>query len=141
MRDKIRRARLIAAAALLLAIPLAGCETKPLTVQLPGFGDGAIDGLWLWRQSATGGYERICRIDFLGLHQNGGGFEVLRYIQNCLDEHPGLELRARVERAIGDPSTALVHLWYMRWEDPGSYRGTAFNVYGESGLSASNVQL
>jgi predicted small secreted protein len=141
MRDTIRRYRLVTLAAVLLAMPLTACETKVLSVQLQGYGeDGAIEGLWLWRQSATGGYERVCRIDFLGIHENAG-VEKLRYVQNCLDDHLGLELRADIERVANDPSTVVVHLWYMRWEDPGSYRGSAFNAAGESELSASTVAL
>jgi hypothetical protein len=136
-----RTQALLAAVLLALVLPLTACEPKDFTVQLPGFGDGAIDGIWLWRQAPTGGYERMCRIDFLGVGPFHG-MEGLTYIQGeCVHEQPGMEMWAKIERPPSNPTTVTVRLWYLRWEDEGRYKASAFNASGESGLSASSVDL
>jgi hypothetical protein len=62
MRSDWRSAACVAAALALL--PLAsGCDVSKLRVELPGYVNGTVDGLWLWRLDApTGQYVRTARI-------------------------------------------------------------------------------
>lgn len=139
----LRRAVLALA---LLSTPMLGCEIKTIQIQLPGFADGAIDGIFLWKQlPASGGqlqWTRICRIDFTDLRFTHRG-ETLSYVQNCIDgkTRRGLVLPSVVDRLDGNPATITVELFYIRYEDPGTYRATAFNESGESPLSSTSLPL
>ena len=125
---------------LLLLFPLTACETKRVWLDLPAFGDGSVEGVWLWRRSdASGAWERTCRIPFLD-YQQAGARETLTYTQECEDERAGLELSSRIERPE-TPDTVRVSLWYMRWEDPGTYRVSAYGPNGESALSETTLDL
>ena len=125
----------------LLAAPMLGCEAKTIKVQLPGFNNGTVDGIWLWKQ-IDGQWRRVCRIDFTDRRMTHRG-ETLYYVQNCIDgeEKRGLVLPAAVERMPGNPGTITVDLWYLRYEDGGTYRASAFNESGESTLSSTSVVL
>ena len=124
----------------LLAAPLVGCETKRVWVELPSFGDGAIDGVWLWRLGATGEWERQCRIP-IGDVEMIRNEEAVAYGQECGDQQLDWDLHATVERKPGNPSTVRLGLWYMRWEDPGTYKVSAYGAQGESALSDTTLQL
>ena len=125
----------------LLAAPMLGCEAKPLRVQLPGFGNGTVDGIRLWRQVGSS-WQPVCRIDFTDRRMTHRG-ETIYYVQNCIDgeQKRGLVLPAAVQRKPDDPSTITINLWYLRYEDSGSYRATTFNKAGESTLSSTSVVL
>jgi hypothetical protein len=142
MRGPHRRWLLRTFAASLLALvgPLTACETKSVTVQIPAFGAGAVDGIWLWRLSETSNsFERMCRIDIGDSAVTASG-EMVDYIQDC-EEHAGVMLKTKVDRLPSDPQTVVLDLWYMRWEDPGVYKASAYNSGGESALSISSIQL
>jgi hypothetical protein len=141
MRSASCRRVALAVAALLL-VPLAGCELKTVRIQLPGYGNGAIEGVWLWRlDDATGQYVRACRIDFQGRGFTGSGLETVSYVQNCDNGHRMGALLAKVTRSASDPGTATLELEYARWESPGMYRASAFNSAGESPLSQASEAL
>jgi hypothetical protein len=135
MRSASCRRVALAVAALLL-VPLAGCELKTVRIQLPGYGNGAIEGVWLWRlDDATGQYVRACRIDFRGRGFTSTGAETVTYVQQCDNGHPMGALVAKVARSPSDAATVTLDLEYARWENPGMYRASAFNSAGESPLS------
>jgi hypothetical protein len=125
----------------LLSTPLLGCEVKPIQIQLPGYGSGNIDGIWLWKRVA-GTWTRVCRIDFEDHRLTADG-EVLLYVQNCVNGRVrrGLVLPSPVDRASEAPTTVTLDLYYFRYEDPGDYRATAFNEAGESSLSSTSLPL
>lgn len=126
----------------LLALPFTtGCEMRTVQIQLPGYGNGAIDGIWLWKQ-ISGTWTRVCRIDFTDWRMTPQG-ETLYYVQNCINgrERRGYVLPTLITRAPGSPSTITVELIYLRYEDPGTYRATAFNAAGESPLSTTSTSL
>lgn len=125
---------------MLLLFPLTACETKRVWLELPSFGDGSIDGVWLWRRAeVSGAWERTCRIPFLDLERVGAD-ETLTYIQECKNEGAGIELTSRLE-APETPGTVRLSLWYMRWEDPGTYKVSAYGPDGESALSETTLDL
>lgn len=140
MRGRLYRSAFVALS--LLALPLLGCETKEIHIQLPGYENGAIDGIWLWRRTAQNTWERACKIDFVDRRMTEQG-EMLLYVQNCVKGRTrrGVTLPTPVERLAATPSTIRINLWYMRYEDPGDYRATAFNAAGESQLSATSLPL
>lgn len=139
------RCRLLRGAVLALCLVstpmLLGCEMKVIQVQLPGYGSGEVDGIYLWKQIA-GKWTRICRIDFTDHRMTNQG-ERLSYVQNCIQGRTrrGVVLPTPVERLAGDPETIVIDLIYLRYEDPGTYRATAFNESGESPLSATALPL
>lgn len=143
-----RRLRRIALALSLLAIPMTGCEPKRVQIQLDAFGSSGIEGIFLYRQHpAGGGFQRICEIRFSDLRtivRRGQTVERIKYVQNCLDgqtDTPALLFETSVQRPGGDPDAILVDIWYLRFEDPGNYRASAFNAAGESALSAASLPL
>jgi hypothetical protein len=117
---------------------LAGCETKGVIVEVPDFDASAIQAIWLWRLSETSGeYERVCQIE---LTPGDDGTSVA-YIQRCPESGDGYLLSAQLEPLPNDPSGALLDLWYMRFEDPGTYRASLVNEWGESDLSPTPIPL
>jgi len=139
MRRSILRAGLLAGA--LLVLPLTGCDTREVWLEIPGFGQGAVEGIWLWRLSSrTGHYERACRIAFQGVESEGTD-EMLDYIQKCPDGRPGYPLRAVLGHSAVDPDAVTVGLWYVRWEEPGTYRVSAYGPDGETPLSETTLTL
>lgn len=136
-----RRLRLGWLALVFLWVPLTGCETKRVWLEVGDFGTSAIEGIWLWRLSEqSGSYERICRIPF-GAVVAEGGAESLPYAQECEDGRTGIALEAAIERSAPDPDTIRVALWYMRWEDPGTYKVSTYGADGESALSVTTLDL
>lgn len=135
-----RMLRIVALLLPLFAIPLTGCETKRIWVELPSFGDGAIDGVWLWRLGANGEYERQCNIP-IGDVETVGGRESVFYDQDCGDAEFAWDLHATVERSPEVAGTVRLGLWYMRWEDPGVYKLSAYGADGESALSDTTLDL
>ena len=90
----------------LLLFPLVGCEPKQVWLELPAFGSGDVDGVWLWRLSeSTAGYERTCRIT-LDDPKHVNGLEQLGYRQECVAEDAPVELapRSSATRTIRKPS-------------------------------------
>lgn len=122
----------------LLLFPLVGCETKRVWLELPSFGADGIQGVWLWRWSDQNArYERACRIVFGAV--TGGVDPMLPYIQECNDEQAGMNLQTVVEYSA--PDTLRIGLWYMRREQPGTYKVTSYGASGESSLSATTLEL
>lgn len=124
---------------MLLLIPLTACETKRVSLELPAFGDGSVEGVWLWRLSdVSGAWERACRIPLD--YAQAGERETVTYTQECEDERAGFQLSSEVERP-GAPETVRVSLWYLRWEEPGTYKVSAYGPSGESALSETTLDL
>jgi len=143
MRRRALRSAVLALS--LFSMPmLLGCEVKTIQVQLPGFGNGAVDGIWLWKPDPAkpGAWKRVCRIDFVDRRITTQG-ETLSYVQNCIQGkvRRGIVFPAPIDRLAGSPSTITIELTYLRYEDPGPYRASAFNASGESPLSSSSLPL
>jgi hypothetical protein len=134
------RLRVFALALAFFCIPLTACETKRVWVELPAFGDGAVDGVWLWRLAETGEWQRHCHLP-LGDAELAADGEAVAYDQECGDRDLGFDLRATVERDPEDPETVRLGLWYVRWEDPGTYRLSSHGDAGESPLSETTLDL
>lgn len=137
-----RRLRGAVLALALLGLPFTtGCEMRTVQIQLPGYGDGAIDGIWLWKQ-ISGTWTRVCRIDFTDRRITQQG-ETLSYVQNCINGkvRRGVVLPTPIARNPSAPSTITVELIYLRYEAAGTYRATAFNAAGESPLSTTSTTL
>jgi hypothetical protein len=134
--------RSLIAATLLLGLGLGGCETRRIWIEVPQFGDGAIDGIWLWRLAeSTQTYERACRIPF-GDPEMVAARETFVYEQECGDpQHVGVELRTDVDRLAEEPQTVTIGLWYLRWEAPGTYKVSTYSADGESALSDMTLDL
>jgi hypothetical protein len=133
----MRKSAAIGIGALSLLL-LVGCETKGVSVEIPGFDDAAVEGIWLWRLSETSGdYERICLIELIP----GDDASSVDYIQRCDLSGDGMLLEARLQALTGDPTGARLDLWYVRWEEPGAYRASLVNEWGESELSPTPIPL
>jgi len=136
-RRSRRLARLLAS--VLLCLPLTGCGIVLLTIEIPDFDN--VEGLWLWRLSATGEYQRSGLIRFSSLAAAAQG--EVDYRETCANGTSGIANQAAIlQRAPDDPSTATLSLHYLSCEQPGGiYRATAFNTAGESGLSATTISF
>jgi hypothetical protein len=133
----MRKSAAIGIGALSLLL-LVGCETKGVSVEIPGFDETTVEGIWLWRLSETSGdYERVCQIELIP----GDDLQSVDYVQRCPLSGDGMLLRARLQPLAGDPTGARLDLWYVRWEDTGTYRASLFNVWGESELSPTPIPL
>lgn len=132
--------RLFVLALPLLAMPLTACETKRIWIELPSFGDGNVDGVWLWRLAEDGAWERFCHLPIGDVVTASQG-ETVHYDQECGDRDLGFDMTATIERVEQDPETVRVGLWYVRWEDPGTYRLSSHGVDGESALSETTLEL
>jgi len=120
---------------------LVGCSAPLLKIQLPGFYNGSVDGVWLWRRLASGYYQRVCRIDFSNAYV-AGGTEIVDYQQTCLDGRPpSPPWSAPVARLPGNYSTVTLGLMYRRNGVPLTHKASAFNAAGESALSTTTAQL
>jgi hypothetical protein len=124
-----------------LLFPLVGCETKEVWLELPALGSADVQGVWLWRFSeTTQNYERACRIA-IDAPRAANGQESVGYIQECDEEHPGIQLSAALERNPGNAQLVTLGIWYMRWEDPGVYKVSSYGEEGESALSETTLDL
>jgi len=140
MSKRSTRLPMIVLTLLLAAVPLLGCEPKEITLALPGFGNGSIDGVWIWHLGSSGQYERACRLQLSDPQTMPSGTELLPYVQVCDSPNEvGMNMSAKVIRLSGDPSTIIVKLWYFRWVDPGQFKASAYNSAGESPLSVQTL--
>jgi hypothetical protein len=135
------RWRALCCAALMLA--MGGCPGfKKVHLQLTAFGSGDVDGIWLWRQGSSGSYTRLCRFQISNPYPQGG-VELVSYDQLCLDGSlRTIPMQAQIVRTAADPNTITVRLEYQ----PGNravttFRATAYNAAGESGLSSGVIRL
>lgn len=140
----MRRPRWTHACAVLVfaLLPLSGCETSSVTIQLSGFGQGSVDGIWFWKLSTqTGQYERSCRLAISNAHAGPQG-ETVSYMQDCVSGEPGVRMQASLVRSPTDPDTVTLQLWYFRFQDEtGTYKASAYNTAGESALSPTTITL
>jgi hypothetical protein len=131
-----------------LAITLAigfgstlGCSASLVKILVPGFADGDVDGVWLWRRLASGSYERACRIDFSNVYTQGS-VEIVDYQQFCFDGRFQTPLwNALVARSPGDPDSVTLVLKFGGNDVRLAHKASSFNAAGESGLSAATAQL
>lgn len=130
--------RLLVAAALLLT-PTMACNPKTIRVQLPAFGSGDVDGIWLWRLESSG-YQRACRFDLSNPYLSGGR-EVVDYRQICADGRSSAAWQATVERLPSNPATVTLALLFQPVGALAPHRATSFNAAGESVLSSSMLSL
>lgn len=136
--------RLSVVAWVLCLVPLFGCESKRVWLQLDGVDGGTVEGIWLWRLSEElGSYERVCRIPFDD-PQLIGTTESLHYYQECGNngqDGVGFDLRTDLKRTAASQSKVTIGLWYMRWEESGVYKVSSYGANGETALSTSTIQL
>jgi len=100
------------ALAFVLLLLSFGCDTLAVTMEIPDFGNGDIDGVWLWRlDEATGKYKRACRLELGAPQLDETGTEVLPYLQVCdTPGQVGLDLQTTISRLPSDPSTIVVEM-------------------------------
>jgi hypothetical protein len=138
VRGPVRRGAWLA----LLLVPLVGCVPKQISLELPGFGEGAIDAVWLWRLSPESGrYERTCRLDLGAVQALPDGTEQVAYRESCAPGTDREPLEAVVDRSADDPETATLRLVYLSAEGPSTYRATAVRGTAESALSDNSIEL
>jgi hypothetical protein len=126
----------------LLLLPLGGCAACLLRIEVPGFGDGTVEGVWLWRLSTvTGQYERSSRLVFSAPVLGPDG-ETVDFALQCVNGSPSSQASATVEPSSSDPTTATLSLYYTSCDGlPGTYRASAYNEAGESALSATTLSF
>jgi hypothetical protein len=127
------------ALAVLVAAPLFGCEWKRVTVQLPTFFSAGVEELHFWRlDEATSDYVRAGHIRFSGLIGPPGA-QTIHYTMVSPDGEPTTFALTSDVEVLGD--SIVLELWYARWPDEGTFRVSARNSAGESGLSEGDIAL
>jgi hypothetical protein len=122
----------------LLALPLAGCEVKPVKVQLPTYFSAGVEELWFWRldersqEYVRSGHVRFERIS------GPPGRKVIEYRMVLPDGTQSVPLTAPVQ-VRGD--SILVEVQFTRWQSPGWFRVSSRNDSGESALSDDEIYL
>jgi hypothetical protein len=131
------------ALAFVLLLLSFGCETRAVRMEIPAFGNGNVDGVWLWRRvEGTGNYKRACRLELDAPQLDEAGTEVLSYLQVCdTPGQVGMNLKATIDRLPDEPSTIVVTMWYFRFAQPGQFKASAYNAAGESALSSAALSL
>lgn len=131
---------------------LPGCYLQAVRMYLPGFNDGDVDGVWLWKLNENSNtYERLCRFDFSD-PVDGSVRETIFYSQHCLYSHRSGTVKARVIRDPDNPGNIYLTVFYAMFRfsitdgiyfnrDNGEYKATAFNSFGESDLSTNSIVL
>jgi hypothetical protein len=120
-----------------------GCETRAVTMEIPGFGQASIEGVWLWRLSeSTGQYERSCRLELYDPQLGASGNEEVPYLEVCdTPGQIGMDLKATISRLPTDSDTIVLTMWYFRYRDPGQFKASSYNAAGESPLSSTTLSL
>jgi hypothetical protein len=119
---------------------VTSCQANTIKVRLRDFGNGNVDGLWLWRQNGSA-YQRVCRIDVSNPFV-AGGQEQVEYQQTCLDGRPSSPAwRASVKRLATNPTNATLTFLYQRFGAQAMHRASAFNRWGESARSSTTLTL
>lgn len=138
--DRLRRARIRALLPLLclLVLPLAGCEVKPVKVQLPTFFSAGVDELWFWRlEESSEEYVRSGHVRF-GEISGPPGRKVIAYRMVLPDGTESVAMTAPVQ-VRGD--SILVEIQFTRWQNAGWFRVSSRNSAGESTLSDDEIYL
>jgi hypothetical protein len=132
----------LALACMLLLLSF-GCKTRAVTMEIPGFGNANIEGVWLWRLSeSTGQYTRACRLELYDPELDASGDEVVPYFQVCdTPGEIGMDLKAAISRLPTDPDTIVLTMWYFRYRDAGLFKASSYNSEGESALSSTTLSL
>ena len=124
-----------------LVLFAVGCSVESLKIQLSSFGEGNVDGIWLWRLQPSGVYARECRFQISNPYQENGT-EVIYYDEICNNGANGPRLEAQVQRPATDSEAATLMLIFQPIDStPGTYRATAYNASGESAMSSTFVRL
>lgn len=134
-----RRSLARLACALLLLLPLVGCEWKRVTVQLPTFFSAGVEELQFWRlDEGTTDYVRAGYIRFGSLIGPPGAQTIHYTMVSPGGESTTFTLTSDVD-VVGD--SIVLELWYARWPDEGTFRVSARNAAGESELSDGVIGL
>jgi hypothetical protein len=115
----------------LVAFAAAGCNLRGVRIQLRGFDENQVRGLWLWRAAPSGDFERHAQIVF-GALQEQDGIEFLPYSFDL--DGKLVTLSTPIERAAGSEDDLNVVLAFGR-PLPGAYKLSSYNAAGESSLS------
>jgi hypothetical protein len=120
-----------------VALALVGCfavacDMRGFRVQLNAFEEDQVRGLWVWKESAVGDYERYAQIEFGALHEDAGE-EFLPYSMH-LNGQP-VTVNAPVERDEADNLMVTLFFGHV----PGTYKVSSYNAAGESGLSSGTL--
>ena len=139
-RSTLGAAVLVVVGLIALAVPLSGCEVVRVSVIIPDFDSGRVQGVTFWRHE-SGGYVEDGRLLFEAVEYRGAD-ELIRYrFRPCHGEPSRIAYRARLERSVTDPDVVLIELLYPRRSRPGVFRISAFNSGGESPMTEASVNL
>jgi hypothetical protein len=116
----------------LVGLFAVACDMRGFRVQLNAFEDDQVRGLWLWKETAAGDFERYANIAFGALHAHEGE-EFLPYSFD-LNGDPVM-VNAPVDRDEADNLTVTLYFSH----EPGAYKLTSYNSAGESGFSAGTL--
>lgn len=142
MHRKISQLALGLALALLL-VPLAGCESKEITIRIPDFDSKQVAGVWVWRlDPSSNQWVRDGQLEF---HDTvlAGGREQLQYANVKIEdgEVDGMKLNADVLRDPLNPDSVTVRLWYFRYSAPGQFKVSTYNSAGDSPMTVTAANL
>ena len=120
---------LVAASFLMTA---ASCETSGgVYVEIPDFHDAEVLGLTIWKKSGSNQFEAECDIELSDPEWLDGQY-VVEYDQSCAD---GTNSRLLAEVKNNGSGGIRFRLQILSSSVAGTYRASAYNAVGDSGLS------
>ena len=139
MRE-LRRGALLALFAVLICLPLMGCELRQLVVEIPDFDSSAVEGVEVWRIDDVSG-EAVSdgEVRFDGVFDHHG-IEMVGYTLIKPEGVEGLSLAAPLLRQPGSDQVRL-ELYWSRTGEEGWFRVSTFNSLGSSPLSLEQTYL
>ena len=124
------------AALVALAITAAGCNLGGVRIQIPDFMSRQVEGVWIWRQDASGAFQRFAQLHF---EEAATGADGKRYLTYWLQDGTAtLTLHSLLESVPGQPSAVELELGFLH-ADGGSFKVSSYNAAGESSLSAGTL--
>lgn len=129
-------------AAMVLALPLLGCNARQIQLIIPDFTSSQVEGVNVFRlDDATGAPVLVGRLDFVSDQSLPDGTELLSYQMVRLDGSTSDVLPTYLVRDPSNPDSANIQVFVDAGSPAGWFKVSTFNAYGSSALSVDQTYL
>src|SRR5262245_1004834 len=106
-----RRYALAFAALVAVGSLTVGCDLAGFRVQIPDFNSRMVEGMWVWRQTSSGKWERFAQLEFGQPTRGQDGKQYLPY--NVRGDGLGATLQTEIFTPPGAPAAANLQLGFV----------------------------